>query len=144
MALLRALAWENGKYSGRVVQSHARIRRSPGIRPAARKKYRCRAIGIFLDGVRPQSRFYAAPAWLLRSRAASARATSAPSFSGHYRHLYSGGYPERNTTSIFVATYILSKELHPAGYLGAPCRLGDNGCEDWMEWVLPTQDIVLC
>lgn len=45
---------------------------------------------------------------------------------------------------LIVATYILSKELNPARYLGAPCRLGDNGCEDWMEWGLPTQDIVLC
>lgn len=45
---------------------------------------------------------------------------------------------------LIVATCILSKELHPARYLGAPCRLGDNGCEDCMEWGLPTQDIVLC
>lgn len=46
-----------------------------------------------------------------------------------------------NCYRVVGAAYIVSKKLDPDG---VPMRLGDDGCEDWREWFVPMEDIVLC
>lgn len=45
-----------------------------------------------------------------------------------------------NCYRVVGAAYIVSKTLDTDG---VPMRLGDAGCEDWIEWCLPTEDIIL-
>jgi predicted nucleic acid-binding Zn finger protein len=46
-----------------------------------------------------------------------------------------------NCYQVVGAAYVVSKQVDAEG---TQMRLGDDGCEDWREWYLPTENIVLC